>query len=201
MYILYSGLSTLQELEVIESQRDKWQRPSEVIAALNLQEGSVVADVGSGAGYFALKLSRSVGVRGKVLAVDLRKLSLSFLWIRAALRRPHNIHIILAEPDDPHLPAEGADAVLIANTYHEFTNSGLMLDHVLRALRTGGRVVILDRSPHIEGTSAIPERESTIAPETAVTELQRHGFGILTRDDRFIDRLNTDIWWLVVATK
>src|SRR5215472_13901894 len=85
MYVLYSAVATLRDLDVVEIQRDTWQRPSDVIAALDLQEGSVVADLGSGAGYFTLKLSPIVGPSGKVVAVDLRKLSLSFLWIRAAM--------------------------------------------------------------------------------------------------------------------
>jgi hypothetical protein len=58
---LYQGSQTLQELNRIESERDHWQRPSEVIQALNLREGSVVVDFGSGVGYFALKLSPVVG--------------------------------------------------------------------------------------------------------------------------------------------
>jgi ubiquinone/menaquinone biosynthesis C-methylase UbiE len=133
-------------LKVVESERDRWQRPSDVIEALKLKQGNAVADVGSGAGYFALKLSRAVGSSGKVLAVDIRKLPLVFLWIRAFLRSQHNIRIRVGDPDDPRLPAGIVDAVLIANTYHEFANPELMLDHISRSLRLGGRLVVLDRS-------------------------------------------------------
>ena len=80
MYVLYSAIGTLRQLEEVESERDQWQRPGEVLQALALQPGNVVADLGSGAGYFALKLSPIVGKKGQVLAVDIRKLSLSFLW-------------------------------------------------------------------------------------------------------------------------
>ncbi len=117
---LYSFTNTLHQLDVIEAERDHWQRPLDVIRALDLQEGNTVVDLGSGAGYFALRLSPEVGKRGQILAVDLRKLSLFFLWTRALLAGQHNVHVIVAEEDNPRLPAGSVDAVLICNTYHEF---------------------------------------------------------------------------------
>ena len=195
MYVLYSAISTLQQLDVIEAERDRWQRPSDVLAALNLREGSTVADVGSGAGYFALKLSMLVGEQGKVQAIDLRRLSLSFLWIRSLLRGAHNIGVVVGEPDDPHLAAESMDAVLIANTYHEFTNGGVMLDHVFRSLRAGGRLVIVDRGPHMKGDG------HGLTAEVAERDLRAHGFQILSENDAFIQREEGDVWWLLVARK
>src|SRR2546425_12486458 len=103
---LYKGINTFNCLKVVESERDRWQRPPDVIEALKLKEGNAVADVGSGAGYFALKLSRAVGSSGKVLAEDIRKLPLVFLWIRAFLGSQHNIRISVGDPDDPHLRSE-----------------------------------------------------------------------------------------------
>ncbi len=204
MYVLYSGLTTLQELDIVESARDRWQRPSEVLAALNLRDGNVVADVGSGAGYFALKLAQIVGSRGKVLAIDLRRLSLSFLWIRAALRGRHNVQVVVAEPDDPHLPAEAMDAVLIANTYHEFSNADLMLDYIFRCLHSGGRLVIVDRSPTSETTNPDPQTTHihTIALDTVARDVHRHGFRSTDSDERFINRgAGDESWWLLVAVK
>jgi len=67
---------------------------------------------------FALKLSALVGARGAVLAVDVRRESLAFLWIRRFIRDARNVRVILGTPDDPRLPVGAADAVLIANTYH-----------------------------------------------------------------------------------
>jgi len=200
MYVLYSGLSTIHELDSIEAQRDTWQRPSDVIGALKIHEGSVVADLGSGAGYFTLKLSKVVGSSGNVLAVDLRKLSLSFLWIRAAFRPPHNIQIIAGDVDDPHLPAQAIDAVLIANTYHEFQNPGLMLDHVFRSLRADGRLVILDRNPSDDDSASIGYPHGTTMDST-VDALSQHGFNVTTRLAGFIDRPGEDHWWLAVGIK
>jgi ubiquinone/menaquinone biosynthesis C-methylase UbiE len=88
---------------------------------LNLKDGDVVADVGCGSGYFALTLSPMVGSPGKVLALDIRRISLFVLWIRAILRDGRNISIIHAEPGNTHLATGTVDAVLVANTYHELT--------------------------------------------------------------------------------
>lgn len=144
---LYSFTSTLNRLDVVESERDQWQRPSEVLRALDLRPGNTVADLGSGAGYFALKLSSAVGKQGRVLAVDLRKLSLFFLWTRALLRGQHNVYVVVGEEDNPRLPTGTVDAVLICNTYHEFNDPKLMLSHTFRALRPGGHLVVVDRAP------------------------------------------------------
>src|ERR1700724_1763953 len=110
MYVLYSAIDTLRQLEVVESERDQWQRPAEVLQAMDLQPGKVVVDLGSGAGYFALKLSPLVGEGGQVLAVDIRRLSLSFLWIRALLGRKRNIRVVLSDEDNPRLPLGAVDA-------------------------------------------------------------------------------------------
>jgi hypothetical protein len=83
LFVGYKGIQTLRLLDVIERDRDRWQQAGEVIEALNLKDGSVVADVGSGAGYFTLKLAPIVGEKGRVLAEDILKEPLAFLWIRA----------------------------------------------------------------------------------------------------------------------
>ncbi len=84
--------------------------------------------LGSGVLYITLKLASIVGGPGKVIAVDVRKLSLLFLRVRGFLHNEHNVEIIVGDPDDPHSLPGTADAVLICNTYHEFRNQRLMLD-------------------------------------------------------------------------
>jgi ubiquinone/menaquinone biosynthesis C-methylase UbiE len=203
MYVLYSGINTLERLEVVESERDQWQRPADILHALDVRDGNVVVDLGSGAGYFALKLSPVVGSRGEVLAVDIRKLSLFFLWVRAVLRSPHNVHVIVGDEDDPHLPTEAVDRVLIANTYHEFRDPRVMLDFTFRSLRSGGRLVVVDRGPRVVdgelGESASHGHEVPVY--VVEEELRRRGFEIVNREDRFIDRPDDDLWWLLVARK
>ena len=194
---LYSFTSTPNRLDAVELERDHWQRPAVVLRALDLRPGNTVVDLGSGAGYFALKLSPAVGERGQVLAVDLRKLSLFFLWTRALLRGQRNVHVILGEEGDPHVPVGTVDAVLICNTYHEFSNPGLILDRVFRSLRTGGRLAVVDRAPR-----AAEAQHTHEVPLTAVEDqLRSRGFEIVSRDGSFIDRPGDDLWWQVIARK
>jgi ubiquinone/menaquinone biosynthesis C-methylase UbiE len=202
-YVLYSALDTLHTLNVVETERDRWQRSADILEALDLREGNVVVDLGSGAGYFALKLSEIVGSRGKVLAVDIREISLCFLWIRSVCRHPRNIHVILGDRDNPHLPSQAVDAVLIANTYHEFRDPQIMLNHTFQCLHSGGRLVIVDRGPRPGDTKSPGDvAGGHEIPRTAVEqELGQQGFEIVSREDPFISRAGDDPWWLVVARK
>ena len=199
----YGFLNTLDRLKVVEAERDRWQRPSDVLRALDLRRGNAVVDLGSGAGYFALKLAPIVGSPGKVTAVDVRKVSLLFLRVRAFLRNEHNIEVIFGDQDDPHLPAGNADSVLICNTYHEFRNPRLMLDHTFEALHPGGRVVIVDREPQAvngeQNERSVGDHE--ISAASVETELRRRGFEILSVEEFFIDGPGDDQWWLMVARK
>jgi ubiquinone/menaquinone biosynthesis C-methylase UbiE len=196
MYVVYSAVDTLRQLDVVESERDQWQRPADVLRSLDLRPGNVVVDLGSGAGYFALKLSPIVGKEGRVLAVDIRKLSLSFLWVRALRSRKPNIQVVLSDEDDPHLPTGTVDAVLIANTFHELRDPAVILDHVSRSLRPNGRLVVVDRSPRPNRSDAHEVERSLVE-----AELRRAGFEILSSQDGFIDRPGDDPWWLTVARK
>jgi len=101
--VLDLGDQTVQTLRIVstnEHERDSWQQPAMVIAMLNLRVGSKVADIGCGAGYFALKLASVVGSSGRVLAEDILRTPLVFLWIRALLHDEFNLYVLLGEPDD-----------------------------------------------------------------------------------------------------
>jgi ubiquinone/menaquinone biosynthesis C-methylase UbiE len=194
---MYSFTNTLHQLDVIESERDQWQRPADILRALDLREGNTVVDLGSGAGYFSLKLFPADGKRGQVIAVDLRRLSLFFLWTRALLRGQSNVHVVVGEEDNPRLPTGAVDAVLICNTYHEFSNPELMLNHVFRSLRRGGHLVVVDRAPRATEAEHTHEMPLTVVEG----ELRQKGFEIVSHDDHFIDRPGNDSWWLLDAQK
>jgi hypothetical protein len=102
--------------------------------------------------------------------------------------------------------------VLIANSYHEFTNPLAILDHTFRALRSDGRLVVLDRGPRsYHGESReIQMQQYQIAASVAEGEIRQRGFEVLSRDNRFIDRPAVErpgdrpddhVWWLIVARK
>jgi predicted methyltransferase len=188
----HEALNTLRRLDVVEAERDQWQRPSDVIGALNLKPGSTVVDLGCGSGYFALKLSSAVDSGGTVYAVDIRRLPLIFLWIRTLIKHQRNIRTVLGEPDNPYLPSGAADAVLVANTYHDLANPGAILDQILESLVPGGRLVIVDPKQTEHGE---------LSPALVEHELCRRGFDIVSRDEQFIEQPVRGTWWLIIARR
>jgi len=162
-----------------------------------------VVDLGSGAGYFTLKLAPKVGASGRVLGVDRRRQSLTFLWMRARLVSYGNIRIIQNEVDDPELPPDSVDAVLIANTYHELAEPEPILRALRASMRPGARLVVVDRASRDSGRS----REEVaghheISASAAASDITRQGFEEVSREERFIDRSpDGEAWWLVTFRK
>jgi ubiquinone/menaquinone biosynthesis C-methylase UbiE len=198
--IVYQALTTLKQLDQIEAARDQWQRRSEVIQALKLKDGDSVVDVGCGSGYFSLKLSDAVGRNGNVIAEDIRRLSLTFLWMRAVKKGKHNVRVHLGDLDDPRLRPDSINAVLISNTYHEFTAAQSILGHVRQSLVTGGRLVIIDRSPTGVQDQAGALLEHEISSEQVALDLRQANFVIDSRTDRFIESdPESKSWWMIAA--
>ena len=137
-------------------------------------------------------MATAVGPTGRVLAVDIRRLSLTFLWVRTLIKHQRNVDTMLVKPDDPRLPAGTANAVVILNTYHELTDRPQILEQIFRSLVPGGRLVVVDplQTEHGELLTAVVE-----------DELRRGGFDVVSRDDRFIDQPPHGTWWVIVARR
>ena len=123
------------------------QKPVEVLAALNLRLGERVADVGAGSGYFTVPIAKIVGPTGRVWAVDIDEAILRFLGQRLSAENVKNVTLTLVSADDPGLPAEGVDTILLVNTYRFLSNR---MDYAMKlraALAPGGRVVVIDGKP------------------------------------------------------
>jgi predicted methyltransferase len=197
-----SALNTLSRLDVVEAQRDQWQRPFDVLKALGARPGDVAADLGCGSGYFTLKLSAAVGPKGLVLAEDIRKLPLLFLRFRTFLKGKHNVTIIRGEPADPEFPVGKVNEVLIANTYHELADPEVILGHVRQALVTGGRLAVVDHGPEPSNGGKGEISGHHIAMKRVEAELREAKFDTVTRQDPFIQNdPYHENWWLIVARK
>jgi predicted methyltransferase len=155
--------------------RDEWQRPAEVIDALGVKSGNRVADIGCGYGYFTFRLAARVGAEGKVYAVDIDSEAIDKVRQRKELEKLDQVEPIQGESADPRLPND-LDAVLIVDAYHEFREYDRMMQAVFRALKPGGRIVIIDG----EGPAGRPRTEyhrlHTIPAELVREEVARQGF-------------------------
>lgn len=129
--------------------RDVWQRPKVVIESLNITSGSRAADLGAGGGYFTFPLAQAVGPEGRVYAVDIDERSLHVIREEGTNRGglPPNIDLILASPDDPRLPQDGVDLIFTCNTYHHLSNRSAYMKALVRYLRPGGRIAVIDYTP------------------------------------------------------
>lgn len=202
MDVGYSALNTLSRLDVVEAQRDQWQRPSDVITALDLKPGATVVDLGCGSGYFTLKLSPRVKPGGRVLAEDIRRLPLAFLWVRTILKSDRNVRIIHGAVSDPRLPIASVNAVLIVNTYHELADPQSILAHVNSALVPGGRLVVVDREPKPQNVGVTELGDHEVAPARVEDDLKRAGFQLISLRDPFINAdPHNETWWMIVARK
>lgn len=161
--------------------RDKWQKPEEVVSALELEEGQSVADVGAGTGYFSRHLARAVGVSGRVYAVDTEPEMVEHMRARAEKERTPRVEVVLARPDDPGLPEDGVDLVLMVDTYHHIDDRVRYLRRMSQNLRPGGRLAIIDfeKRPLPVG----PALEHKLARETVVEEVEEAGYRLVEEPD------------------
>jgi len=125
-------------------ERDSYQKPDEVVAALRLEQGEVIADIGAGSGYFAFRFSHAVEKTGKVYAVDINPDMIRYVNRKSRDLGTENVVTILAEEDDPLLPSESTDRVFICNTWHHVSYQERYLDLIKRALKPGGQVIMVD---------------------------------------------------------
>jgi len=160
--------------------RDEWQRPDQIMDALVIADGSAVADLGCGAGWFTVRLARRVGPNGLVYAEDVQ-----VEMIRATERRVQreglrNVTPILGTQDDPKLPAGRIDALLIVGSYHEIVNPVALLTNVARALRPAGRVGIVEFTPGGGGPG--PAADERVDPKLIQRDAQRAGLRFLKQE-------------------
>jgi len=124
--------------------RDEYQKPDEVMKALALRPGEVVADIGSGPGYFTLRFARAVGETGRVYAVDVSPNMIRALNRRLRDAGIRNVVPVLSEPDDPLLPDASVDRFVIVDTWHHVEARPAYLALLKRMLKPGGQVVHID---------------------------------------------------------
>jgi SAM-dependent methyltransferase len=167
----YTGSLSIFE----DPKREEKLQINRVMDLLKIREGSAVADIGAGSGWFTVRAARRVGSAGAVYAVDINRDYLNHIEDRAKREGLPQVRTILGREDDPLLPARSADAVLILKTYHEIAEPVRLMKNLRAALREGATVGIIDRNGRGD--------DHGLDQSVVVKELERAGYRLVESYD------------------
>ena len=162
--------------------REAWQKPEQVMDALQIAEDSVVADLGAGGGWFTVRLARRVGPHGWVYAEDVQRLMIEAIQRRVQREGLLNVKTVLGGYDDPFpgLAADTFDAVLIVDTFHEMDHPVVLLRNVARTLKPSGIIGIIDYQQGEGGPG--PDPEDRVAPGAIIETAKAAGLKLVGQD-------------------
>lgn len=161
--------------------RDATQQPEHVLDVLGVKAGQTVGDVGCGSGYFTMHLARRVGPRGRVYATDLQPEMLAMVEKRTRDAQLTNVTLAVATADDAHLPERAIDLLLLVDVYHELPNPPASLAQFARALRSSGRLALVEYRAEDPKVAIKPEHKTTLAQ--LKRELGESGFAFVASDE------------------
>jgi len=164
------------------SERVQEEEPDAALDAIALAPGSVVADVGAGSGYMTVKMAKRVGPTGKVYANDIQPQMLTILRQRLDREKVSNVELVLGTMDDPKLPANTIDLILMVDVYHEFAQPQPMLRKMRDSLKTGARLVLLEYRKEDPSIPIRPDHKMSVAE--AKMEVEAEGFTLAKVDER-----------------
>jgi SAM-dependent methyltransferase len=166
--------------------RDAWQRPEQIMDALQIGENSVVADLGAGGGWFTVRLARRV-TNGRVYAEDIQPQMIQAIERRVERERLQNVKTVLGTPTDPKIP-EPLDAVLIVDTYHEMDQPVTLLKNIARSLKpplkageVGGLIGIVNYKT--DGGGPGPPMDERVDPEQVIRDATAAGLELRKREN------------------
>jgi len=163
--------------------RDKEEQPEQLIGALQIRRGTAVADIGSGTGYYTWRLAEAVGPEGKVYAVDVQQSMLDLTKAAVDSHKLPNVEYVLATELSPRLPEKSIDLAFLAYAYHEFADPEATMRAIRRALKPGGRVVVIEYAKESKIAPASPLHKMSF--EEIRREIEPMGFAI----DQLLDFL------------
>lgn len=166
-----------------DPKRDAYQKPHEVMTALNLKSGEVIADIGAGSGYFTFRIAHHVGPKGKVFAVDVSPDMIRHVNRRIRDLKTANVVSILADPDDPLLAEQSVNRFFICNVWHHVENPSKYLAALKKMLKPAGEIVMIDF--HKKDLPFGPPVQMKIAREDLIKQMEANGFRI-TKEHTFL---------------
>jgi len=169
------------DLGLLESpDREQWQKPDLIMDALSIADGSKVADLGAGGGWFTIRLARRVGPNGRVFAEDIQRSMIDAIQRRVARENLGNVITILGTVTDPGLPA-GLDAVLIVDAYHEIEQPVTLLRNEAKTLKPTGSIGIVNFTK--DGGGPGPSMEERVDPEQVIADARAAGLELRRREN------------------
>lgn len=186
---LLAAAPLAQQREHAETPREQWQRVPDILRELGAVPGAHIADLGAGSGFFTTRIAKAVGPDGRVYAVDVNPISIRELKESLGTDTT-NVDVIRGDENDPHLPEGRLDGLLVVNAYHEFAEYRAILEHVRKALKPGGRLVIVEPIPRRadDTTRQAQTKRHSIAMSFVEEDLKQAGFEIVTKDPGFVTR-------------
>jgi ubiquinone/menaquinone biosynthesis C-methylase UbiE len=164
------------DLSVFESPgREDRLQINRVMDLLGIAAGKGVADIGAGSGWFTVRAARRVGAGGLVYAVDINPEAIRYVNERAQKEKLRNVKTVLGKSDDPVLPTNSVDAVLLLKTYHEVAQPVALLRNLRGALRPEAKVGIIDRNENGE--------DHGVGSDVVIREVQEAGYQLLEQYD------------------
>lgn len=161
-----------------DPERDSWQKPEEILNALKIEKGHVVADIGAGSGYFTEKLSERVGLNGTVYAVDIQQEMLDYIRKQLDNKGLKNVVLVLGNMDDPKLSKESLDIAILLSVYHEIEKPVDFMKKIKWALKPHGRLAILEFS---DKSPIGPPLKVRLPEDLVINELKQAGFTLSQR--------------------
>jgi arsenite methyltransferase len=157
-----------------DPKRDAYQKPHDVLTALGIKPGEVIADIGAGSGYFTFRLAHHVGDNGRVYAIDVSPDMILHLNRRIRDLKAMNVSSILAEADDPLLPERSVNRFFFSTSWHHIDNHQKYLSLIKKMLKAGGEVVMIDF--HKKELPVGPPMQMKIAREDLIKQMESNGF-------------------------
>lgn len=159
--------------------RDAWQKPAEVVSSLNLRAGDVIADIGTGSGYFVPYLSESVGATGHVYAIDIQPEMLAFVQRKISELDLTNVTTVLSQEADTGLERESVDLAFMVDVYHELGSPGPLLSNIRSVLKPDGRLSIIDFKVAREADRVGPPLSHRVPKKRLIAEVEDAGFTLV----------------------
>ena len=168
-----------RNVEALENEsRDSWQKPVDVVEALEIEPSAVVADIGSGSGYFIPYLSRAAG---EVHAVDIQQEMLVFVERKITEHGLVNVNTVLSQENNTGLEPGSVDIALLIDVYHELRTPKALLTNIREILKPNGRLVIIDFVSDKVIPDIGPIRRHRVPEERLTAEVQASGFELTKR--------------------